>query len=218
MSYFALRYFNACGATATRGERHEPETHLIPLVLDVAAGRREHVKILGDDYPTPDGTCIRDYVHVLDLADAHIAALQAPGELSGGYNVGSGRGDSVREVVETARRVTGREIPVVIAPRRPGDPPELVADPRKIQANLGWKPSHAGGRHPKRMGPPPAQRMTPDSVETARAFYDDYVAEHVLLPPQPARAQGLAAACAALLVLPGMALSGGAGSRIVAGY
>ncbi|MCB1018478.1 MAG: UDP-glucose 4-epimerase GalE [Acidobacteria bacterium] len=141
LPYFALRYFNACGATATRGERHEPETHLIPLVLDVAAGRREHVRILGDDYPTPDGTCIRDYVHVLDLADAHIAALEAPGELSGGYNVGSGRGDSVREVVDTARRVTGREIPVVIAPRRPGDPPELVADPYKIQTNLGWKPS-----------------------------------------------------------------------------
>ena len=140
LSYFALRYFNACGATATRGERHDPETHLIPLVLDVAAGGRDHVKILGSDYPTPDGTCIRDYVHVLDLADAHIAALSASPELSGGYNVGVGRGDSVREVIETARRVTGREIREVIAPRRPGDPPELVADPRKIQANLGWKP------------------------------------------------------------------------------
>jgi UDP-glucose 4-epimerase len=140
LTYFALRYFNACGATATRGERHDPETHLIPLVLDVAAGRREHVKVLGADYPTPDGTCIRDYVHVLDLADAHIAALSASPELSGGYNVGVGRGDSVREVIETARRVTGREIPEVIAPRRPGDPPELGADPRKIQANLGWKP------------------------------------------------------------------------------
>jgi UDP-glucose 4-epimerase len=140
LPYFALRYFNACGATAKRGERHEPETHLIPLVLDVAAGAREQVKVFGDDYPTPDGTCIRDYVHVLDLADAHIAALEAPAELSGGYNVGVGKGDSVREVIDAARRVTGREIPEVIAPRRPGDPPELVADSRKIQSKLGWKP------------------------------------------------------------------------------
>jgi UDP-glucose 4-epimerase len=139
LSFFALRYFNACGATVTRGERHEPETHLIPLVLDVAAGRREHVKIFGDDYPTRDGTCIRDYVHVLDLADAHICALTAPAELSGGYNVGVGRGDSVREVIDAARRVTRLEIPEVIAPRRPGDPPELVADSTKIQTKLGWK-------------------------------------------------------------------------------
>jgi UDP-glucose 4-epimerase len=140
LPYFALRYFNACGATATRGERHEPETHLIPLVLDAATGKREHIKIFGDDYPTPDGSCIRDYVHVLDLADAHIAALEAPAELGGGYNVGVGKGDSVREVIDTARRVTGKAIPEVVAPRRPGDPPELVADSRKIQAKLGWKP------------------------------------------------------------------------------
>ena len=140
MSYFALRYFNACGASETRGERHEPETHLIPVILDVAAGALPSIKVFGDDYPTPDGTCIRDYVHVLDLADAHIAALGAPGELSGGYNVGVGKGDSVREVINTVRRVTGRPVPEVVAPRRPGDPPELVADSRKIQAKLGWKP------------------------------------------------------------------------------
>jgi len=140
LSYFALRYFNACGATPTRGERHEPETHLIPIVLDVAAGAREHIRILGDDYPTPDGTCIRDYVHVLDLADAHIAALEADGELSGGYNLGVGKGASVREVIDTARRVTGKDIREVVSPRRPGDPPELVADPRKVQEKLGWKP------------------------------------------------------------------------------
>ena len=140
LSYFALRYFNACGASETRGERHEPETHLIPVILDVAAGALESIKVFGDDYPTPDGTCIRDYVHVLDLADAHIAALGAPGELSGGYNVGVGKGDSVREVIDTVRRVTGRPVPEVVAPRRPGDPPELVADSRKIQAKLGWKP------------------------------------------------------------------------------
>ena len=140
LPYFALRYFNACGATPTRGERHEPETHLIPIVLEAAAGMREHIKIFGDDYPTPDGTCIRDYVHVLDLADAHIAALEAPAELGGGYNVGVGQGDSVREVIDTARQVTGKDIPEVVAPRRPGDPPELVADSRKIQEKLGWKP------------------------------------------------------------------------------
>ncbi len=142
LNYFALRYFNACGATDDRGERHDPETHLIPLVLQAAAGERDAIKVFGTDYPTPDGTCIRDYIHVLDLADAHIAALEAPAEKSGPYNLGVGRGDSVKEVIETARRVTGREIPVVEAPRRPGDPPELVADPTKIRRELGWQARH----------------------------------------------------------------------------
>ncbi len=142
MAYFALRYFNACGATVERGERHDPETHLIPLVLDAAAGDRDSIKILGDDYPTPDGTCIRDYIHVEDLADAHIAALNAPAELSGCYNLGTGRGHSVREVIDTARRVTKREIPTEVAPRRPGDPPELVADPALIREKLGWTHRH----------------------------------------------------------------------------
>ncbi len=142
LSYFALRYFNACGATAERGERHEPETHLIPLVLRAAAGERDAIQILGDDYPTPDGTCIRDYIHVEDLADAHIAALNAAPELSGCYNLGTGRGHSVREVIDTARRVTGRDIPVQVAPRRPGDPPELVADPSLIREKLGWHHRH----------------------------------------------------------------------------
>ncbi len=140
LSYFALRYFNACGATADRGERHDPETHLIPVVLNVAAGEAGHVRVLGDDYPTADGTCIRDYIHVLDLADAHIRTLDAPAELSGPYNLGTGRGDSVREVIDTARRVTGRDIPEVVAPRRPGDPPELVADSTLIREKLGWAP------------------------------------------------------------------------------
>ena len=140
MPYFALRYFNACGASPTRGERHEPETHLIPLVLRVAAGEAPAIKVFGNDYPTPDGTCIRDYVHVLDLAEAHIRALEAPAELAGGYNVGVGHGDSVREVIDMARLVTGREIPEVAVARRPGDPPELVADSRKIQQKLGWRP------------------------------------------------------------------------------
>jgi UDP-glucose 4-epimerase len=139
LPYFALRYFNACGASAQRGERHEPETHLIPLVLEAAAGERAAIKVFGNDYPTPDGTCIRDYIHVLDLADAHIRALEAPAELAGPYNVGTGKGDSVRTVIDTARRVTGREIPEQAVERRPGDPPELVADSRKIQSKLGWR-------------------------------------------------------------------------------
>ena len=134
-----MRYFIACGASAERGERHEPETHLIPLVLNVAAGEAEQVGILGDDYPTPDGTCIRDYIHVLDLADAPIRALDAPAELSGSYNLGTGTGNSVREVVNTAHRVTGREIRAVVAPRRSGDPPELVADASKFKEAFGWE-------------------------------------------------------------------------------
>ncbi|MBI1355960.1 MAG: UDP-glucose 4-epimerase GalE [Acidobacteria bacterium] len=154
LPFFALRYFNACGASPTRGERHEPETHLIPLVLRAAAGEMPAIKVFGNDYPTPDGTCIRDYVHVLDLADAHILALEAPAELAGGYNVGVGRGDSVREVIDTARRVTGKEIPEIAVARRPGDPPELVADSRKIQQKLGWKP----------------QRTLEDSIRSAWEF------------------------------------------------
>ena len=139
LSYFALRYFNACGASEKRGERHEPETHLIPLVLNAAARESEAIRILGTDYPTPDGTCIRDYIHVVDLAEAHIQALHADPGLSGCYNVGTGRGHSVREVIDTVRIVTGRDVPEIIADRRPGDPPELVADPTKIQEQLGWK-------------------------------------------------------------------------------
>ena len=142
LNYFALRYFNACGATNERGERHEPETHLIPLVLRAAAGLSDGIRVFGDDYPTPDGTCIRDYVHVLDLADAHIRALEAPGEKSGGYNVGVGRGDSVREVIEAVRKATGKDFPVIVVPRRPGDPPELVAANAKIRRELGWEPQH----------------------------------------------------------------------------
>jgi UDP-glucose 4-epimerase len=111
---------------------------LIPLVLDVATGASKSIRILGDDYPTPDGTCVRDYIHVEDLAEAHLAALEADGGLCGDYNVGTGRGASVREVIETARRVTGKAIQAEVAPRRAGDPPELVADPSKINSKLGW--------------------------------------------------------------------------------
>ncbi|WP_119459258.1 UDP-glucose 4-epimerase GalE [Rhodospirillaceae bacterium SYSU D60014] len=140
-----LRYFNAAGAdpNGRTGEDHAPETHLIPIVLQAALGQRPHVEIFGDDYPTPDGTCIRDYIHVLDLADAHIRALDLLETRSCRYNLGNGRGYSVREVVETARRVTGAEIPVRVGPRRAGDPAVLVAAADRIRTELGWKPKFA---------------------------------------------------------------------------
>jgi UDP-glucose 4-epimerase len=142
--YASLRYFNAAGATETLGETHEPETHLIPLILQVAAGQRKHISIFGTDYPTPDGTCIRDYIHVLDLADAHVLALEAlERESKLIFNLGNGRGFSVREVIEAAREVTGHPIPAVESPRRPGDPAVLVASSEKIMRELGWKPRYA---------------------------------------------------------------------------
>ena len=148
----SLRYFNVAGAAEgpegiTCGEAHEPESHLIPLVLDVALGRRKSIKIFGDDYPTPDGTCIRDYIHVSDLADAHLLALDAletpaASESRLVFNLGNGRGFSVREVIESARRVTGQPIPAEIHPRRPGDPAVLVASSEKAVRELGWKPKY----------------------------------------------------------------------------
>lgn len=141
-----LRYFNAAGAqfSGNVGEDHRPETHLIPLVLRVALGRRSHIDIFGDDYPTPDGTCIRDYVHVLDLADAHVRALIALRSAGGlKYNVGSGRGYSVREVVEIAEQVTGRRIAMDMRPRRAGDPASLVANSGKLQRELSWRPRYS---------------------------------------------------------------------------
>jgi UDP-glucose 4-epimerase len=141
LHYASLRYFNASGALPERGELHQPETHLIPLVLQVALGQREAIHIFGTDYPTPDGTCIRDYIHVRDLVSAHLLALEA---LSRNdrlvYNLGNGAGYSVREVVDTARRVTGRPIPVVEAPPRTGDAARLVASSERIQRELGWQP------------------------------------------------------------------------------
>ena len=137
----SLRYFNVAGASGRWGERHDPETHLIPLVLEAAAGARPSVSIFGDDYPTPDGTAVRDYIHVEDLARAHLLALDAlssPGHRV--YNLGNGAGFSVREVVEAARAVTGREIPTVEAPRRSGDPAVLVASSARIRSDLGWTP------------------------------------------------------------------------------
>ena len=144
LRYAALRYFNAAGAASEGdlGEHHEPETHLIPLILQVALGQRELIEILGDDYPTPDGTCIRDYIHIVDLADAHLRALSRlqQGTQSLACNLGTGEGYSVREVIEAARRVTGHAIPERIAPRRPGDPPVLVAGGTRAFDLLGWRP------------------------------------------------------------------------------
>ncbi len=146
MEYVALRYFNAAGAdpSASIGESHEPETHLIPIILQAAGGRREVVKLFGTDYPTPDGTCIRDYIHVNDLADAHILALEAllDGKGSDVYNLGCGKGYSVREVIDMARKVTGKEIRVLEEKRREGDPAVLVASSDKIKKDLGWKPDY----------------------------------------------------------------------------
>lgn len=142
MRYCCLRYFNACGATETRGEDHDPETHLIPLVLEVALGQREKIVIFGNDYDTPDGTCVRDYIHVVDLAEAHILAMREI--LSGGqsrkYNLGNGRGFSVKQVIDTAREVTGHPIPAEIGPRRPGDPDILIASSETINHELSWRP------------------------------------------------------------------------------
>ena len=160
----ALRYFNAAGADADGelGEEHEPETHLIPLVIDAALGKRRHIEIYGTDYDTPDGTAVRDYVHVADLADAHVRALGhlLDGGPSLALNLGTGRGNSVREVIAAVEAVSGRPVPVREGPRRPGDPPALVADPARARDILGWRPQfdsldaivetawrwHAGGR------------------------------------------------------------------------
>jgi UDP-glucose 4-epimerase len=140
LRYATLRYFNAAGATAERGEDHTPELHLIPIILQVAAGQRSELTIFGDDYPTPDGTCVRDYIHVADLAQAHVLALRAIDSGSCIYNLGNGRGFSVRQVIDTAERVTGRPIPVCIGPRRYGDLAILMADSTRIRKELGWKP------------------------------------------------------------------------------
>lgn len=141
--YATLRYFNVAGAIDGRGEAHEPESHLIPLILDVALGRRPHIKIFGQDYPTHDGTCVRDYIHVHDLARAHLLAFNSLSDRDRlVYNLGNGVGFTVREVVESARRVTGHPIPVVEEPRRAGDPAVLIASSEKIGRELGWKPKY----------------------------------------------------------------------------
>jgi len=138
LKFVSLRYFNAAGATEKLGEDHRPETHLIPNVLMVALGERPSVEIYGTDYETPDGTCIRDYIHIVDLARAHILALGATA--SGFYNLGTGGGSSVREVIDACRKITGRKIDTIEKPRRPGDPPRLIASSERIKKELGWQP------------------------------------------------------------------------------
>jgi len=138
LKFVALRYFNAAGATDTYGEDHRIETHLIPNIVKVALGQKENVEIYGTDYETPDGTCIRDYIHILDLAQAHILALGVP--QSAFYNLGTGGGTSVREVIASVERISGKKIAVVEKPRRPGDPPKLIAGSDKVKRELGWKP------------------------------------------------------------------------------
>jgi UDP-glucose 4-epimerase len=144
LKFVALRYFNACGATDAHGEHHAPETHLIPLVLEAALGKRQHIAIFGDDYPTPDGTAIRDYIHVSDLSQAHLLAVKhlQNGGASEFINLGNGLGFSVLEVIEAARQVTGKTIKSVIAPRRAGDPSKLISDSTKAKTLLGWNPQH----------------------------------------------------------------------------
>ena len=147
LKYVSLRYFNACGAhiSGQIGEAHKPETHLIPLILQVPLGQREAINIFGNDYPTKDGTCIRDYIHVTDLAQAHILAVDylMKGNDSNIFNLGNGVGFTVNEVIETARKVTGHPIPAVMAERRAGDPAQLIASSEKAKTILGWKPEHA---------------------------------------------------------------------------
>ena len=144
LQFAALRYFNAAGASAERGEAHRQETHLIPRVLDAALGALPEVEVFGTDYPTPDGTCVRDYVHVLDIADSHVMALEAIERVAGGfYNVGNSRGYSIFEVLDAARKITGRAIPRRLSPRRPGDPAVLVASAEKLRRELGWQAKHS---------------------------------------------------------------------------
>ncbi|MGI4756802.1 MAG: UDP-glucose 4-epimerase GalE [Janthinobacterium lividum] len=144
LRYVALRYFNVAGAIEDYGENHEPESHLIPLVLDAALGLRKDIRIFGQDYPTKDGTCVRDYVHVHDLAEAHLLAMESlDRQAYAVYNLGNGQGFTVREVIDSARRVTGRDIPVVEEPRRAGDPAVLVASSEKAKHDLGWTPKFA---------------------------------------------------------------------------
>jgi len=175
----SLRYFNVAGATERNGEDHDPETHLVPLVLRVAAGEATHVQIFGQDYPTPDGTCIRDFVHVRDLAEAHLLALEATGEGDPSlevYNLGSAAGFSVREVVEAARRVTGRAIPARVLKRRSGDPPVLVASSRRARRELGWQPTHSS-----------LEQMLADAWTWREAHPRGYVDPETAQPAPPER-------------------------------
>lgn len=143
LKYACLRYFNAAGDTPDRGEDHDPEYHIIPIIMQVALGQREQLTVFGNDYPTRDGTCVRDYIHVVDLAQAHILAMEALDRLgTATYNLGNGNGFTILELIETAKRVTGRDIPYTFGPRRPGDPAILIASSEQIRAELGWQPRY----------------------------------------------------------------------------
>ena len=142
LKYAALRYFNAAGASDSFGEHHDPETHLIPLILQVALGKRESIEIFGTDYPTKDGTCVRDYIHVIDLAQAHILALEALDKGSRKYNLGNGKGYSIRDVIDMSQEITGKKIPTNIGQRRSGDPATLIASSETIRQELGWQPQY----------------------------------------------------------------------------
>jgi UDP-glucose 4-epimerase len=144
LAFVTLRYFNAAGASPERGEAHRVETHLLPKIFDAASGISPHVDVLGTDYPTPDGTCVRDYIHVLDIADSHLRALQSIDRVAGeAFNVGNSRGYSILEVIAAAERITGRKIPRNLSPRRPGDPAVLVASKEKLKSALGWEAGHS---------------------------------------------------------------------------
>ena len=185
----SLRYFNVAGATERNGEDHDPETHLIPVVLRVAAGEATHVQIFGQDYPTPDGTCIRDFVHVRDLGAGHLLALEATAEADPSlevYNLGSAAGFSVREVVEAARKVTGRAIPARVLKRRMGDPPVLVASSRRARRELGWQPEHSK-----------LEEMLADAWAWRRAHPDGYGATSTAQIPGANSAESVVAASAA---------------------
>ena len=182
----SLRYFNCAGATERNGEDHDPESHLIPLVLRVAAGKATHVQIYGQDYPTPDGTCIRDFIHVRDLGNAHLLALEATAEADPSlevYNLGSAAGFSVREMVEAARKVTGRAIPARAVKRRVGDPPVLVASSRRARRELGWQPAHST-----------LEEMLTDAWSWRRAHPDGYAAAAAMADGTGPRSDSIAAA------------------------
>ena len=180
----SLRYFNVAGATERNGEDHRPETHLVPLILRVAAGEASHVPIFGQDYPTPDGTCIRDFIHVRDLGNAHLLALDATGEGDPSfevYNLGSAAGFSVREVIEAARRVTGRGVAARVLKRRVGDPPVLVASSRRARRELGWQPRHSK-----------LEQMLGDAWAWKQANPNGYERDHAA-EPEPIREEQFAA-------------------------
>ncbi|MGH2541650.1 MAG: UDP-glucose 4-epimerase GalE [Ardenticatenaceae bacterium] len=183
LRYAVLRYFNAAGASVERGEDNEPALRLIPIALEVVRGKRDSLTIFGDDYPTRDGTCVRDYIHVLDLAQAHILALDALDQGSRIYNLGTGQGFTVKEVIETVRQVTGHPIPTILGSRRPGDPAIVVASSQKIRRELGWKPRYSN-----------LHDMVASNWRWRQCHADGYATPHRILPFRLPSKTGLPAA------------------------